>query len=260
MSDFIVPSSIEEALEARKRDGAEYLAGGTWVNSRLRPSVLVSLSELGLDYMKNDDRGTHIGSMVCFQSLVDAAGLPRALSAAAGATASRTLRNMMTIGGDIGLGANASCLVPVLMVLSAEIVGASGPVEVEEYTRGEQRDLILEVRMPDEGFQTGFLSLSRTSHSPKSLVCAVALRSEAGVAAAVRIVLGDCVSPAQRLSGTERLLTGRALPDGVAIGALVGEEFCPEPDLHASADYKRYLAGVYVADLLHNLAAREATE
>jgi putative selenate reductase FAD-binding subunit len=264
MSDYVMPSSIEEALAAGERTGAEYLAGGTWVNrrvnSRPRPSVLVSLSKLGLDYIRSDDEGIHIGSMACFQSLVDRADLPVAIKAAAGVTASRTLRNMMTIGGDIALASNSSCIIPSLMVLGAEIAAASGPVDVSGYVKQEKRDLIVEVRIPDQGLRTGFLSLSRTSHSPKSLVCAVAVRVEEGIATAVRISLGDCVSAPFHLSGTEGLLTGRTLPDRSKIGSLVCKEFCPKPDIHASEDYKRYLAGVYVADLLHDLAAQEGVE
>jgi CO/xanthine dehydrogenase FAD-binding subunit len=71
-------------------------------------------------------------------------------------------------------------------------------------------------------------------------------------------VLSDGAGLRARLLETGE--TGTQLPDRERLEALVAKVFTPKPDLHASVEYKRYMAGVLTADAVHALrAAGEAT-
>jgi putative selenate reductase FAD-binding subunit len=185
--------------------------------------------------------------------------LPQAIVSAAGMTASRTIRNMATLGGDIAGNLVQSPLVPVLMVLEASLICMTGHGEqthetaVADYRRLDSAPLIVEVTVPKNAPPAELRCVSRTSHSRKSLVCSASARYRDGVIEEIRIAAGDCVGAPIRLPETEGMLAGASLPEKTVIETAVSREFHPEPDFHASAEYKRYLAGVHVADILHDL-------
>jgi CO/xanthine dehydrogenase FAD-binding subunit len=61
-----------------------------------------------------------LGAAATFQQVLDAPGVPEVVRAAMIATASRTLRNMITVGGELGLCPPDSVLIPVLASLDAQ--------------------------------------------------------------------------------------------------------------------------------------------
>jgi CO/xanthine dehydrogenase FAD-binding subunit len=144
---------------------------------------------------------------------------------------------MVTLGGELGLLPPDSALVPVLLALDAAVrmAGAAADVPIAEFCRRKPPGLILGVTVPDADRPCGVERLARTSHSPRSLVAAV---SAAG-RGAVRIVLSDCRGQTVVLDRLEDI-PGR---------------FAPQPDIHASAAYKSYMARVMAARLLAGLAA-----
>jgi CO/xanthine dehydrogenase FAD-binding subunit len=71
----------------------------------------------------------------------------------------------------------------------------------------------------------------------------------------VRVVVSDCREQRVRLLAVERALEGSALPAKSRIEESVGTAFAPAADIHASSAYKRYMAGILVADALHALAS-----
>ena len=102
------------------------------------------------------------------------------------------------------------------------------------------------------------MSLSRTAHSPKSLVAAVTATKVASKIEGLRIVVSDCSGAVAGLEETQAALEGSALPERNKIAELVSAEISPEPGLHASGKYKKYMAGVLVADILSKLAREGA--
>jgi CO/xanthine dehydrogenase FAD-binding subunit len=69
--------------------------------------------------------------------------------------------------------------------------------------------------------------------------------------------VSDCGGQLVRLPAAESSLVGAPLPPRERIEQLALAGLAPRADLHASVEYKRYMAGVLVADLLADLA-REA--
>ena len=257
---------MREAVRVHAAPGSAYLGGGTWLNSGKAEGVtrLVSLEHLDLCRVECDRGRCVIGAQVTLQEIVESGLAPRALRDAAGLTASRTLRTMKTIGGALGLRAPDSAVIPALIALRAEVAvaGRRGPLAIESYLAAPAAHLVLSVIIPDTARPCALRSLSRTSHSPRSLVVAVsacAADAHAAAAAAVVtpslmdpvIVVTDCVSAPVRLTTVEGACDAATIPTDIE--ARVGRVFAPAPDIHASPGYKRYLAGVYVADCLHDL-------
>jgi CO/xanthine dehydrogenase FAD-binding subunit len=89
-------------------------------------------------------------------------------------------------------------------------------------------------------------------------VIAVAAARLRPVVVRIRIVASDCRGQLLRLSDAEEALEGSALPPKDRIEKLVRAAFWPTSDIQASTEYKRYLSGVYAADLLHALAGKQA--
>jgi putative selenate reductase FAD-binding subunit len=262
MTEYLVPSTVEEARKLGGQKGSAYLGGGTWLNSRPRGTItrLISLEALGLEGVRFEKEGIRIGAGTRFQDLLDTAGLPPALTEAVSDKASRTLRNMITLGGELALAEAESCVIPALIALDAKMVlaGEKEKMPVDELSNQVSAGLILEVRIPDEGKASVFRSVSRTSHSRKNLVCAVAARAEACVLRELRLVIGDCVTAPRRLTAVEDGLEGKSLPGREEIESLVRENFSPESDFHASGEYKKYMSGMIAADMLGEMAAGEA--
>ncbi len=248
VSEVLRPDSVEEAVLMGSRSGAAFLGGGTWLNSGRAAGVqtLVSLERLALGAISRSGPAVSIGAAASFQSVRESAAAPAAVRAAVSFTASRTLRTMVTVGGELGLLPQDSALVPVLLALEADVrlAGAAVPVAIEEFLGRKPQGLILGVTIPNADIPCAVERLARTSHSPRSLVVAVALPgtsapSGAPRASSPRIVLSDCLGQTVVVDRLEE----------------IPSRFAPQPDIHGSAAYKGYMARVMATDLLAALKA-----
>jgi putative selenate reductase FAD-binding subunit len=264
ISEILRPQTVEEALRLKARPGTAYLGGGTWLNSCASPediTALISLERLGLNTIESSAGRCRIGASVTLQQIVDSAVVPAAIREAASLTASRTLRNMATMGGECAFRALDSALIPALLAMEAEIVFAETtvPAPAEDLWKEHADRLILSVTMPLGGRLGALKSLSRTSHSRRTVVIAVGAAEIAPQLRAVRIVASDCVGRPGRLRDVERALEGAPLPPKARIEELVTIGLAAQADIHASAEYKRYMAGVMAADLLYSLENGKAS-
>jgi len=255
VTEILRPATVQEALKAKGLPGAMFLGGGTWLNARRHPEpvTLVSLERLGLSSIQADGRRCVLGATATFQQIMDHPGVPSSLKSAAGLTASRTLRNMMTIGGEVALHAADSALIPLLMAMEAEVglAGKKKPVPFRDFLSGGAGALVLSVNIPEPGRPSAVLAVSRTSHGPRSLVVAASASAFRPAVKGLRIVVSDCRGTPVRLSKLEFSLEDQALPPRSAIEQIPLREISFAADIHASLAYKAYLARVLVADALH---------
>ena len=260
ITDIVRPKTVAEAVEAKSAPGAAWLGGGTWLSSGNAEHVttLVSLEHLGLDAIHAGSGRCVIGAAVTFQELVDNPHVPHALRDAARLTASRTLRNMVTVGGELGLNPADSALIPVLIALGADVdLAGKKSMPIQKYHGDDNSGaLVLGVSVPG-ALLAAVRAVSRTSHSPRSLVVAVSAHAAAPKLRGVVIVVSDCRGQRVRLARMEKKLEGARIPPRQDLEGLARAELDPGPDVHASARYKKYMAGVLVADLLAALAGEE---
>lgn len=265
---YAAPDSVPEALALLRAYGQDgkLLAGGQslvpLLNMRLaRPAVIIDLNRVReLSYIKEDNGDIAVGAMTR-QREAELSPLVRRkvplLAEALGYVGHPQIRNRGTIGGSIAHADPSAELPAVAAVLQAEMVvrGAGGRrvLKPEEFflayltTALGPDELLVEVRFPAHPkVGTAFLEVARR-HGDYAL---------AGVAAFVSMhgdQIADCrlvftgVGPGPvRIQQAEAALrdtrlTDRSLAD---VQRIVEERLDPDSDVHASAAYRKHVAGV----------------
>ena len=122
---LIIAGTIKEALQARCPD-AVFLAGGTEINrldSSVAAGTLISLKKIGkLHGIRKDGDKVWIGACTTFQEAVESPDVPVWFREACRLMASRTKRNMATVGGNTAILRDDSYLVPALLAARAIVV------------------------------------------------------------------------------------------------------------------------------------------
>lgn len=264
------PATVEEvvALLARYGDGAKVLAGGQslvpMLNMRLvRPEALVDINRIGsLAYIRAEDGWLAIGALARHadveRSPVVAEGQPL-LAEAVGYVGHLAIRSRGTVCGSLAHADPAAELPAVWVCLDGRlrIAGPQGVREVgaEEFfvtyftTCLSPEELLVEARLPlmPRGTGYAFLELARR-HGDFALV-AVACTLRVGPQGAIddaRIALAGVGPAPVRAREAEEVLRGeRPGPAPLAEAARrVQASVAPESDVHATAEYRRHLAGV----------------
>ena len=280
--DYLVPRSLDEALGLLAQHGeeAKVLAGGQslvpLLNFRLvRPAHVVDLNEVpGLDGIRVDDGRLAIGAMTR-QRHAETSALVRErcplLAEALPQVGHVQIRNMGTIGGSLAHADPAGELPAVVAALDGELVLRS--------RRGERRlapheffvgylttaaapdELLVEARVPVTPPRTGtaFMEVSRR-HGDFALVgvAATVTLDAGGVCTACAIALtGVGPTPVVARDAARALVGVKPTDDALMdVGRRVAGALMPDSDLHASADYRKHLAGVLTRRALARAAGR----
>jgi len=267
--DYVLADSIEMVVRSLADSGgdAKIIAGGQslvpMLNFRLlRPSILVDINRIpGLAFIEEGDRAIRIGALTRHHQLetspVIAKHLP-VLSAAMTHVAHLAIRNRGTIGGSLSHADPAAELPMMARLLDAELQVASRSgrrtIKARDFfldaltvDLGDD-DILTEIVLPKLPPNTGwgFEEVSRRSGDFALAAVAVTLAVSGGAIAEARIALTGIGATAKRAAEAESLLVGLPLDPKVleqVIGAVRGNVE-PNTDLHASADYRRHLAGV----------------
>ena len=254
------PATVADAVAvlAELGDSAKVLAGGQslvpMLSMRLAaPQHLVDINGLvELDYVRVADGAVKVGALARHRDVerrVASAAQPM-LGQALRLVAHPTIRNRGTTVGSIVHADPAGELTAVLAVLggSVRLVSAGGERVVsaadfflgplESATRPDE--LAVEVSFPvaAEGASSAFVEVARRNGD--YAVC--------GVAAVVRRAAGEMVEARLGLisvGATPVVLDVTMVVDSAdALRAYVAGQLEPSDDIHASADYRRHLAGV----------------
>lgn len=265
---YFEPKTLEEATEILTENGigTHPLAGGTDLLVRMKkgdvvPSALVNLKQIkDLDQIRKEaGKGTQVGSLVLLSTIEDSAiirsGHP-VLAQAAGIVGSRSIRNLGTLGGNIGRASPASDLAPSLMVLKARVTieGAQGTrreVNLEEIFSGpgtttlSPGELIISFFLPELSPYSGsvYLKLGRRQGMDCALIgVAVFLRvgKKYTEAKDARIALGAVAPTPIRAKKAEEVLMSGSLSEKLIKEAarVAAEESSPMDDMRASRFYR----------------------
>ncbi|MGP8078208.1 MAG: FAD binding domain-containing protein [Thermoplasmata archaeon] len=259
--DLVAPRSEDEAaaeLRSLPAGDAVVIAGGTDLLSDIEhghvaPRRVVSLRHLPWRTLAWSGGALTIGSTLPLRSLEADPDLPRrmpALYSAVRAVGSVALRTRATLGGNLGRSAPTSDLIPVLLVLDAEVdlVGPDGSrtVSVDRFVRSSRvtdlrrAELIRAVRIPESRPSAYVWQRVRPVNDISQLAVAAAFSpADAGW----RIALGGVPPRPLRVPEAEAELSGRR-PTGDTI-ARVAERIARHPalvgDRRASDEYRRHL-------------------
>lgn len=280
--EYFDPTSVDEALGLLRERGedAKVLAGGQslvpLLNFRLtRPPYLIDLNRISaLDYIRPWDGGLAIGAMTR-QRTVEKSPLVKdrcpLLDDVMPLIGHFQIRNRGTVGGSIAHADPAAELPAVAAALDADLVlrraGGERVLKPPEFFRSylttalEPGELLVEVRLPATPPSTGyaFLEVSRR-HGDFALVGVVALVTldRERVCTNARLAFTGVGPVPVRVEAAERGLVG-SRPDARAFqeaGRRVSEALSPDSDIHASAEYRKHVAGVLTARALGRALAR----
>lgn len=277
---YVAPTTTAEAVQVLAQYGAEakVLAGGQslmpMLNMRLaRPAVLVDVNQIAaLNYIHATDTGIAIGAITRQRRLEDtplvAERVPL-LKAVAKWISHPQIRNRGTVVGSIAHGDPSAELPAAALALDAELT-AVGPKGTRTLSANElylgylltslqPEEWLTEVRFPALPAGAGW-SIQEVArrHGDFALVGVIALlrleRQQIGEARLTYFGLGG---RAVRLAEIEGRLTGTAPSEKLfAEVTQASAALEADADIHASADYRRAVAGVLTRRALSEALAR----
>ena len=285
IDDYHRPPDMAQAVEILSKYGrqARVIAGGTDIFPR-RPGVkenqrihhLVDITGLALDYIQSENSRVRIGAATTINTLGAFAefssGPYRALSEAADAHSSLTIKNRATVGGNLCNASACADLALPLLTMDATLLaaGPSGQREISiadffrgaNYTALDDDEVLMEIRVPrhPENTASTFIKLRRQQTAIDMAVVNVAtlLVCTQGRCELARIALGAVAPVSLRAPRAESVLAGKELTDRAIIEAAataVGEA-SPIGDIRATAAYRRKMVGVLVRRALETSRQR----
>jgi len=252
IKEVFKPASLDEAVKLKNAD-IYYLSGGTQINwtparnerkIKGEPQIekVILLKDILSSEIKKEGSALSIGAGVTLQELIDDSLIPDALKKASKYIASRNIRNMATIGGNIAANRADSYIIPCLIALKADIETADeGIMCVETYVREEKISLIKRIILPEvEGICVIDVTLKSSGAYP-SVTTAVRVSPKEVV-----VAIGCVSDHVLRLKNLESGILNGSLT-GESLEAAVAKEISPKGDLQGSAVYKKYISGSMIA-------------
>lgn len=269
--------ALEDALDLLHQYGEriEVLAGGQslmpLLNMRMRrPEIVLDITRLpGLDEIALDEEAMTVGALVTQHDLGEADGLDDLVRECLPYTGHYATRHRGTIGGSIAHGEPRGELPLALLTLagSAQVRSRRGDRDVPAEalyvgpfkTSLAPDEVILSTRWPRSapGEGRAFVELAQR-HGDFTLACAACTVSVSeGEIVDARIAVGAVADRPLVVDDAAHAVIGRAADAGAAqaAGKAASAAVPGYDDHHASAEYRRHLAGVLVSD-----ATRRAIE
>ncbi len=283
--EYLAPTTVVEAVTALQEFAGEakVLAGGQslmpMLNMRLaRPGLIVDLGQVqDLDYIRESSGRLAIGAMTTKRSVERSALVQNhqpLLHAATTSIGHPQIRNRGTVGGSMAQADPAAEYPATAVALDATLraIGPNGErsIRAEDFfvtyltTALGPGELLTEVSVPMFGARTGwgFSEITRR-HGDFAMAGAAVTVSldEAERCTEPTIVLFGVGPTPVRVRNAEDLVRDERPGDTLcdSVGRQVSEEIDePLADVHASAEYRRHLAGVMARQALAQALARAA--
>ena len=275
---FFAPKTLDSALKLRKKyPDAVVLAGGTDVGvglSRDRQHLqkIIFLGNIRkLSRISKSARGVTIGSTVTYTDALDViVALYPNIKSYWTRIGSQQIRNLGTLGGNIGTASPIGDLLPILLALDAQICVCSSKrglriIPAKQYflsyrkTALRSDEIIHSIRFPNLPSDTFFFAekVSKRRDQDISAVCAayfITLKN--GRIEKARLAYGGVAEIPKRATEAEKTLTGKELSSDVFAAAAdqLTKSINPIHDVRGSREYRLLVA----KNLLHRLYLRIA--
>lgn len=274
IASYYRPESLTEALDILAARGPDLLviAGGTiampLINEGISlPTEVMGLRRAGLDTYDRNGAELTIGATLPITRLTEQTDVPL-LRAAALRTASWSVRNMATVGGNLFAPPPAGDVAAALLALGAKvtIAGRAGRREValDDFWTGFMTtvvapdELLTSIRVPVTNAATSFIKFGRKrDNTPAVVTVAVTAQLDNDVVSGARIALGAAGPHPIRARNAEAALNGAALSAAVIAAAAdaAAAECEPFTDAIASDSYRRQMVKLFVVRALTQLGA-----
>ena len=280
---YYAPRTID-ALIARRVEfpDAPLLSGGTDLGllfSKERQKFPVTIYTQNVDELRRieeDDTSITIGAAVTYtEALPSIEAAYPSFGVLIHRIGSRQIRNVGTIGGNIGNASPIGDTPPCLIALEAGLVlrGPNGARQIPledfflDYRKTDlaKDEVIDSVRVPklSDGqiFRTYKIS-KRYDQDISSVIGAFRLTLKDGTIAAARIAFGGMAAIPKRATKSEEVLTGKSWSeDTVRLAAAeISKDFSPLSDHRASAEYRLRVAGNLFVRLFRDIEGADDVE
>lgn len=268
--EYLRPSSLSEALSLLSDPEAKALAGGhsliPAMNLRLaQPGKVIDVGRLeGLGEIRFEGSSLHVGALATHARIAASDAVRThcpALAQAASLVGDPQVRNWGTLGGNLAHSDPASDPPTVVLAAGATIHvrsdGGERAVGADNFfvdlfaTDLRQGELITSIEIPSQsGRKSAYLKLSHPASRYALVgVCAI-LDMDGPRCRSARIAIGGALPIVRRATDAENLLSGSSLDASTletAAEATIGQ-FADDVmgDIHAPADYRRAMVGVYL--------------
>lgn len=252
IKEFLKPKSLDEAFKVLSASSNNrIIGGGAWIKISLKKvDTLISLEELDLNYIKEENDFYEIGSMTSLRDLEVHDGIKSLASGILSQAISNimgvTVRNIATIGGSVMGKFAFSDLLGVLQVLDAELVFYQmGIVSVEDFVNMTKipKDILLAIKIKKQTGKGYFKKIAIT-HLDFSILNMAVTNSQG-----LKIAVGSRPNIAIRARRTEAFLNGKkAITDDLINEAidLAMDEIKLGDNSRGSKDYRELLMKTYL--------------
>jgi CO/xanthine dehydrogenase FAD-binding subunit len=276
VTSYFLPSSLAQAIGLLESHGPSLMvmAGGTvampLVNEGISlPEKVMGLRRAGLDGLTEVDGGLRIGATVTLTRLLGQTTIPM-LSEAARCTASWSIRNMGTVGGNLFTPPPGGDVAVALLALDAELTltGPAGEraVPLSAFYTGfmtnvlRDDELLTAIRVPAVHGETSYVKFGRKQAStPAVVTVGVRVTRDGGTVRGARIALGAAGPHPMLARDAERAIVGSTLGDAALDeAAAAAERECEAfSDGVASEWYRRRMVRLFVRRALERLREPE---
>jgi carbon-monoxide dehydrogenase medium subunit len=280
--DYYRASSVEDAIALlQEHDRAKLLAGGhsliPVMNMRMSdPGTIIDIGSIDdLKGITKDDGRFQIGALTTHAMVAgsDRRSLPASLKEAAGMIGDPQVRNRGTVGGNVSHADPASDLPTVFTMLGAmfHMTGPNGSRTVAApnfftdlfATALDENDILTAVEVPAEAAETGSAYAKLANQASRYAMVGAAASVTVGMngdCTACTVAVGGLTTHARLVPSVSSALVGKKLShDNIveasqAIFQDLGDVILG--DIHASADYRRQMAPIYVERALYKASRR----
>ena len=279
-TEWITPSSINEATDILSKNRARIIAGGTGVYELAKRGMLpetdlmVDLSNLNLEYAKIDGDILRIGAMSRFSWLLKQSVFKRSelggLLDSMGSVKPVQVRNVATAGGAVSISLPFLDFAPSLIAFDAtlDLVGAGGKKRstlAEKFYLDyllpdlKKSEILTEIKVPIiPSSSSAFAKIGRTSGDFALVNVTSRLTfDKGGKCVDSRISLGAVASIPVRSREGENVLKGQKLTRQLVLKAAESvAKIEPTPSIHGSPWYKKEILKTLVRDVVYKAAER----
>ena len=249
--EIIQPKTVEEAYEIlTKRKNNQVIGGSAWLRmGSKRIGTAIELSQLNLDYIKENEDYIEIGAMTTFRSLETSKLLEESFGSIIKDSVKDIIgvqfRNVVTIGGTIFSKFGFSDLIVALLALECEVeLVKGGKMTLQEFLNKEyEKDLLTKIYIKKNNSKASYKSL-RNAQSDYALLNVSTSKTKNKV----KIYVGARPQIATLAIKASEFLSNNELTDEniEKAASMVSEEVTFGTNMRATKEYRTLMSKVLV--------------
>ncbi|RDY25668.1 FAD-binding protein [Romboutsia weinsteinii] len=251
LTDITQPSTAEEAYSTLiKRKNNQVIGGSAWLRmGKKRIGTGIELSNLNLDYIKDEDSFVEIGAMTTFRTLETSLVLKDNFGSIIEDSVKDIIgvqfRNVVTVGGTIYSKFGFSDLIVALLALDCDVeLYKAGRMSLAEFLNKKyEKDLLLKIYINKKNSTSSYKSL-RNAKSDYPLLNVSVSKTDSNI----KICVGARPQIATIATKASEFLSGKELNDeNINIASqIASDELVFGSNMRASREYRCEMSKVLI--------------